>query len=41
VAPIKVVTEQAACYLRVVEQIFLQAGHRTERYATDETAALW
>jgi transposase-like protein len=36
VAPVEVVTDQAACYLRVLEEVLPEAWHRIERYATDE-----
>jgi transposase-like protein len=36
VAPVEVVTDQAACYLRVLEEMLPKAWHRIERYATDE-----
>jgi transposase-like protein len=39
VAPIEVVTDQAACYLRVLEQVLPQAWHRTERYANNRIEA--
>jgi transposase-like protein len=34
VAPVEVVTDQAACYLRVLEEVLPKAWHRIERYAT-------
>src|SRR5947209_15897341 len=37
VAPVEVVTDQAACYLRVLEEVLPAAWHRIEHYATDRS----
>ena len=39
VAPVEVVTDQAACYLRVLEEVFPQAWHRIARYANNRIEA--
>ena len=39
VAPVEVVTDQAACYLRVLEEVLPQAWHRIERYANNRIEA--
>ena len=37
VAPVEVVTDQAACYLRVLEKVLPQAWHRIEQYPTTKS----
>ena len=39
VAPVEVVTDQAACYLRVLEEVLPAAWHRIERYANNRVEA--
>ena len=39
VAPVEVVTDQAACYLRVLEKVLPAAWHRIERYANNRIKA--
>jgi IS6 family transposase len=39
VAPVEVATDQAACYLRVLEEMLPQAWHRIERYANNRIEA--
>jgi transposase-like protein len=39
VAPVEVVTDQAACYLRVLDEVLSQAWHRIERYANNRIEA--
>ena len=39
VAPVEVVTDQAACYLRVLEEVLPEAWHRIERYANNRIEA--
>jgi hypothetical protein len=39
VAPVEVVTDQAACYLRVLDEVVPQAWHRIERYANNRIEA--
>jgi transposase, IS6 family len=39
VAPVDVATDQAACYLRVLDEIVPEAWHRTEQYATNRIEA--
>lgn len=39
VAPIEVVTDQAACYLRVLQEVLPEAWHRTEQYANNRIEA--
>ena len=38
-APVEVVTDQAACYLRVLEKVLPAAWHRIERYANNRIEA--
>ena len=39
VAPIEVVTDQVACYLRVLEEVLPETWHRMERYANNRIEA--
>jgi transposase, IS6 family len=39
VAPIEVVTDQAACYLRVLQEVLPEVWHRTEQYANNRIEA--
>jgi transposase-like protein len=39
VAPVEVVTDQAACYLRVLEEVLPEVWHRIERYANNRIEA--
>jgi transposase-like protein len=39
VAPVEVVTDQAACYLRVLGEVLPEAWHRIERYANNRIEA--
>ena len=39
VAPVEVVTDQATCYLRVLEEVLPEAWHRIERYANNRIEA--
>jgi transposase-like protein len=39
VAPVEVVTDQAACYLQVLEKVLPAAWHRIERYANNRIEA--
>jgi transposase-like protein len=39
VAPVEVITDQAACYLRVLEEVLPKACHRIERYANNRIEA--
>ncbi len=38
-APVEVVTDQAAARIRVLEQVFPEAWHRTEQYANNQIEA--